>query len=93
MTGSLETLERAYDCWKRGRFSDDPFVESVIPSAWDPTVAPPGRHWMSNFVQYCPPQLAEGPWTPEQPDAFGPEWLLKFTVTPVVKNVFASWFR
>jgi hypothetical protein len=29
----------------------------------------------------------------EQPDAFGPEWLLKFTVTPVVKNVFASWFR
>jgi len=70
-TGSIETLERAYDCWKRGRFSDDPFVESVIPSAWDPTVAPPGQHWMSNFVQYCPPQLAEGPWTPEQRDAFG----------------------
>ena len=54
-TGSLETMERAYDCWKRGRWSDDPFVESVIPSAWDPTVAPPGKHWMSNFVQYCPP--------------------------------------
>jgi phytoene dehydrogenase-like protein len=70
-TGSLETLERAYDCWKRGRFSDDPFVESVIPSAWDPTVAPPGKHWMSNFVQYCPPELADGPWTPEQRDAFG----------------------
>ena len=47
-TGSLETMERAYDCWKRGRWSDDPFVESVIPSAWDPTVAPPGQHWMSN---------------------------------------------
>ena len=70
-TGSIETLERAYDCWKRGRFSDDPFVESVIPSAWDPTVAPPGKHWMSNFVQYCPPELADGPWTPEQRDAFG----------------------
>ena len=41
-TGSLETMERAYDCWKRGRWSDDPFIESVIPSAWDPTVAPPG---------------------------------------------------
>jgi hypothetical protein len=24
----------------------------------------------------------------EQPDAFGPEWLLKFSVTPVVKNPF-----
>ena len=70
-TGTLETMERAYDCWKRGRWSDDPFVESIIPSAWDPTVAPPGKHWMSNFVQYCPPQLADGPWTPEKRDAFG----------------------
>jgi len=69
--GSLETMERAYDCWKRGRWSDDPFVESVIPSAWDPTVAPPGQHWMSNFVQYCPPELADGPWTPEKRDLFG----------------------
>jgi phytoene dehydrogenase-like protein len=70
-TGSMETLERAYDCWKRGRWSDDPFVESVIPSAWDPTVAPPGKHWMSNFIQYCPPELADGPWTPEKRDQFG----------------------
>ena len=70
-TGSMETMERAYDCWKRGTWSDDPFVESVIPSAWDPTVAPAGQHWMSNFVQYCPPQLADGPWTPEKRDAFG----------------------
>jgi phytoene dehydrogenase-like protein len=70
-TGSLETMERAYDCWKRGRWSDNPFIESVIPSAWDPTVAPPGCHWMSNFVQYCPPKLADGPWTPEKRDQFG----------------------
>jgi phytoene dehydrogenase-like protein len=70
-SGSLETMERAYDCWKRGRWSDDPFVESVIPSAWDPTVAPEGKHWMSNFVQYCPAELADGPWTPEKRDAFG----------------------
>ena len=69
--GSMETLERAYDCWKRGRWSDEPFVESVIPSAWDPTVAPPGKHWMSNFVQYCPPTLADGPWTPEKRERFG----------------------
>ncbi|MDZ7645649.1 MAG: NAD(P)/FAD-dependent oxidoreductase [Woeseiaceae bacterium] len=70
-SGSLETMERAYDCWKRGRWSDDPFIESIIPSAWDPTVAPPGKHWMSNFIQYCPPTLADGPWTPEKRDAFG----------------------
>jgi len=70
-TGSLETMERAYDCWKHGRWSDDPFVESVIPSAWDPTVAPAGKHWMSNFVQYCPPFLADGPWTPEKRELYG----------------------
>jgi len=70
-TGSLETMERAYDCWKHGRWSDDPFVEGVIPSAWDPTVAPPGKHWMSNFVQYCPSFLADGPWTPEKREQFG----------------------
>jgi len=70
-TGSLETMERAYDCWKHGRWSDDPFIESIIPSAWDPTVAPPGKHWMSNFIQYCPHELADGPWTPEKRDQFG----------------------
>lgn len=70
-TGSLETMERAFDCWKHGRWSDDPFVESVIPSAWDPTVAPPGKHWMSNFVQYCPPELSTGQWTPDDRDQFG----------------------
>jgi len=70
-TGSLETMERAYDSWKHGGWSEDLFVEGVIPSAWDPTVAPPGKHWMSNFVQYCPHELSTGPWTPEDRDAFG----------------------
>ena len=69
--GSLGTMERAYDDWKHGRWSKDPFIESVIPSAWDPTVAPPGKHWMSNFVQYCPSQLSDGPWTAEKRNAFG----------------------
>ena len=69
--GSLETMERAYDCWKHGRFSDDPFIETIIPSAWDPTVAPPGKHWMSCFIQYCPPELSDGGWNAEQRDAFG----------------------
>lgn len=69
--GSLENMERAYDAWKRGTWAEEPFVESVIPSAWDPTVAPPGQHWMSNFIQYCPSELADGPWTPAKRDAFG----------------------
>ncbi|MEO0397827.1 MAG: NAD(P)/FAD-dependent oxidoreductase [Pseudomonadota bacterium] len=69
--GSMRTLEKAYDSWKRGTWSEDPFIEAVIPSAWDPTVAPAGKHWMSNFIQYCPPKLADGPWTPVKRDQFG----------------------
>jgi hypothetical protein len=29
----------------------------------------------------------------EQPDSFGPDWLIKFTITPVVKNILASMFK
>jgi hypothetical protein len=29
----------------------------------------------------------------EQPDAFGPEWLLKFTISPVVQNKLAGLFK
>jgi phytoene dehydrogenase-like protein len=87
-TGSLETMERAYDCWKHGRFSDDPFNEGVIPSAWDPTVAPPGKHWMSNFVQYCPPELSTGQWTAEDRDAFGQTVIDKIArYSPGFKNL------
>lgn len=71
LVGSMEVLEKGYDCWKRGRWSQDPFIECILPSVWDPTVAPPGQHWMSCFIQYCPAELADGPWTPEKRDQFG----------------------
>jgi phytoene dehydrogenase-like protein len=43
----------------------------LIPTQVDPTMAEPGKHMMTVFVQYCPPKLADGPWTPEKRDAFG----------------------
>ena len=88
---SMETMERAYDCWKRGTWSEDPFIESVIPSAWDPTVAPPGQHWMSNFIQYCPAKLADGPWTDAKRDAFGQTVVNKIErYAPVFKDLIVS---
>ena len=54
---SLEHLERAYDDWKDGRFSKTPFFDMLIPSRIDPTLAPPGKHMMSVFTQYCPYDL------------------------------------
>ena len=70
-TDSLERMERAYDDWKAGTWSKDPYVDMLIPTTVDPTMAPPGKHMMTVFVQYCPPTLASGPWTPEARDAFG----------------------
>ena len=69
---SIDYLERAYDDAKYGRFSRRPFMDIVIPSLTDPTVAPPGKHVMSIFVQYAPYHLKEGAahW-PEQREAFG----------------------
>ena len=29
----------------------------------------------------------------EQPDAFGPEWMVSFNITPVVPNVIESWIK
>jgi phytoene dehydrogenase-like protein len=69
---SIEYLERAYDDAKYGAFSQRPFMDIVIPSLTDPTVAPPGKHVMSIFVQYAPYNLKEGAadW-PNQREAFG----------------------
>jgi phytoene dehydrogenase-like protein len=58
----MDYLERAYDDAKYGRPSARPVLEVTLPSAVDPTVAPPGRHLMSLFVQYAPYKLREGDW-------------------------------
>ena len=55
-------IERGYDDAKYGRPSSSPILECTIPSVVDPTVAPPGKHLMSIFVQYAPYALREGDW-------------------------------
>jgi phytoene dehydrogenase-like protein len=67
---SVEYMERAYDDAKYGRYSRRPYIDIVIPSLTDPSVAPPGKHVMSCFVQYAPYHLKEGTWD-EKRDEFG----------------------
>jgi phytoene dehydrogenase-like protein len=67
---SLDYMERAYDDAKYGHYSRRPYIDMVIPSLTDPSVAPPGKHVLSCFVQYAPYKLAEGTWD-EQREAFG----------------------
>ncbi len=56
-------IERAYDDAKYGKPSREPVVELTLPSAVDPTVAPPGKHLGSMFVQYAPYRLKDASWT------------------------------
>ena len=67
---SVDYMERAYDDAKYGRFSRRPYIDIVIPSLTDPSVAPPGKHVMSCFVQYAPYHLKEGTWD-EKKEEFG----------------------
>lgn len=68
---SIDYLERAYDEAKYGTFSSRPYINVVIPSLVDPSVAPPGKHIVSCFVQYAPYQLAPGKSWDTEREAFG----------------------
>src|SRR3954471_3332966 len=68
---SLEYLERAYDDAKYGRPSERPILEITMPTSVDRTIAPPGKHILSMFVQYAPYKLSSSPASPSssQPPA------------------------
>jgi phytoene dehydrogenase-like protein len=68
---SLQYLERAFDDAKYGSVSSKPYLEAVIPSVTDASVAPPGKHLMSVLMQYAPYHLKEGQWDAAKRDALG----------------------
>jgi phytoene dehydrogenase-like protein len=61
ITAGLDAAQEAADACRRGRPSIG-FAELYFQTAYDPSVAPPGRHTMSVFAQYAPYELAEGDW-------------------------------
>ncbi len=67
---SIEYIERAYDDAKYGEFSRRPYMDIILPSLLDPSMAPPGKHVMSIFVQYAPYHLKNGNW-PSRREEFG----------------------
>ena len=69
---SIDEMETAYDDAKYGQFSRKPYIDMIIPTLVDPSMAPPGKHVISCFVQYAPYKLAPelGTWD-DQREAFG----------------------
>ncbi len=58
----IDYLERAFDASKYGQFSEKPYLEAVIPTLTDSTLAPVGKHVMSVYVQFTPYQLRGTDW-------------------------------
>jgi phytoene dehydrogenase-like protein len=59
---SLEFAERCYDIAKFGEIPEELWVDCVVSSNADRSLAPPGKHILTCFVQYVPYRLRESNW-------------------------------
>lgn len=59
---SLEFAERCYDIAKFGEIPEQLWVDCVVSSNADDSLAPPGKHILTCFVQYVPYHLRDGSW-------------------------------
>ena len=63
---SIEYVERAWDDAKYGRPSRSPLIEMTMPTMYDPSLAPAGKHIMGIFLQYAPYTLKGTNWDVER---------------------------
>jgi phytoene dehydrogenase-like protein len=59
---TMTYIQRAYDCAKYGEFSQRPYLDILIPTLSDASLAPEGHHIMSITAKYAPYQLRNGNW-------------------------------
>jgi phytoene dehydrogenase-like protein len=96
-TQTMEEIEEAYRDALAGRPSSRPVIEATMASAIDPTLAPPGKHVLSLFIQYTPYRLKEGSWDdPGVKDAFADrvfavieEFAPGFTASVIARDVLS----
>ena len=62
---SLDYLEGAYEDAVHGRWSREPYIEFVLQSTVDPTLAPRGMHTLTASCKFAPYELASGTWDTE----------------------------
>ena len=62
LVASLEFAERCYDTAKFGEIPEELWVDCVVSSNADDSLAPPGKHILTCFVQYVPYRLRQGTW-------------------------------
>ena len=84
---SLEFAERCYDIAKFGDFPEQLWVDCVVASNVDDSLAPAGKHIMTCFVQYVPYKLREGNWD-EMREVLGDRVIRK--IAEYAPNVFSA---
>ena len=67
---SMDYIDRAWEDALQGRVSSAPMMECTIPTAYDDSIAPAGKHIMCIFAQYAPYKLADGVWDQSTKDRF-----------------------
>ena len=65
----IDYLERAFDHSKYGEFSAGPYLDVMIPTLLDASLAPAGKHVMSICMQFAPYKLKTGDWSAKDRDA------------------------
>ena len=67
---SMDYIDRGWEDAKQGRPSANPMLECTIPTAYDDSIAPPGKHIMCIFAQYAPYSLKDAAWDQAMKDRF-----------------------
>ena len=62
----LDGAQRAYGEARRGRVAEELWIDCLVPSLVDPSLATAGRHVMTCFIQYLPYSLAGSEWSLER---------------------------
>jgi phytoene dehydrogenase-like protein len=70
LSTGIDDTQAAFEAAGRGRPAPD-WCELYFQTAYDPSIAPPGRHTMSVFAQYAPYRLAAGDWDSRRDEIAG----------------------
>lgn len=92
MVRDYAAYDEAFRAAKRGELPADPILDAVIPTATDPSLAPPGGHILSILAQHYPYQLAGGrSWEQARGDAV--EGILAATerYIPAIRKLVLGW--
>ncbi len=85
---TMDYIDRAWEDAKQGIPSRNPMLECTIPTAYDDSIAPPGKHIMCIFAQYAPYSLKDAVWDQTLKDKFADRCLDALAdYAPNIKNL------